>query len=173
MTQRIIVAAKGSIQMQIVINRLCYAPMRSHSSFDSEKVLLNQAKRHRGFLPTPGRRESGEQGEDETELVPGLSVRGAEKRCGLMLKCLNVSHGEQEGQFSLCVGGVSADTPKTKAGTRLWGVLESLLRYGFHIDRCQFGFRSKTFWPGGHRRNRLSPDYSLKLSGKVSPQRNT
>lgn len=35
--------------MQIVINRLRYAPMRSHSSFDSEEVRLNQAKRHRGF----------------------------------------------------------------------------------------------------------------------------
>lgn len=87
--------------MQIVINRLRYAPMRSHSSFDSVEVWLNQAKRHRGFLPTRGRRERGEQGENEREPVLGLSRRGAEKRCRLSLKCLNCCQGEQEGRFGV------------------------------------------------------------------------
>lgn len=91
MTQWIIVAAKGSIQMQIVINRLRYAPMRSHSSFDSEEVRLNQAKRHTGFLPG----ERRERGEDETEVVPGLSRRGAEKRRRLALKSLNCCQREE------------------------------------------------------------------------------
>lgn len=47
--------------MQIVINRLRYAPMRSHSSFDSEEVRLNQAKRHRGFrlVEAGGERNEG------------------------------------------------------------------------------------------------------------------
>lgn len=91
--------------MQIVINRLRYAPMRSHSSFDSEEVRLNQAKRHRGFLPTRGRRERGEQGEDEKKLVLGLSLRGAEMRRRLAVKSLNCCQGEQEGRF--CVFTVS------------------------------------------------------------------
>lgn len=82
--------------MQIVINRLRSAPMRSHSSFDSEEVQLNQAKRHTGFLPGE-RRERRERGEDETEVVPSLSRRGAEKRRRLVLKSLNCCQREEGG----------------------------------------------------------------------------
>lgn len=102
--------------MQIVINRLRYAPMRSHSSFDSEEVRLNQAKRHRGFRLVGGGEERAKRGEDERELLRFYlaevmkSVVGSSRNVGAVSK--NVS-GSTRCSHCVCVACLQILRPST------------------------------------------------------------